>query len=119
MLESYIVQLPDGSEGNLLDFYNGIMDESITATDEGYILSDGSIVPTNGEAMWNPDADVLIALMSPYIVGDSGESDNDDIALDEDTDNDDSSDSEGNDKGMIKYVIMLGVGYLLYKEFGN
>ena len=74
MLEGYEVTLPDKSVGSLADFYAGIMDESIQATDAGYVLSDGTLVPTQGEAMWNPDADFLIALMSPYISGGEGTS---------------------------------------------
>jgi len=73
MLEGYEVTLPDGSVGSLADFYAGIMDESIQATDAGYVLSDGTLVPTQGEAMWNPDADVLIALMSQSINVEQGD----------------------------------------------
>jgi hypothetical protein len=88
MLESYIVTLPDGSQGTLGAFYEGIMDESIQATDAGYVLSDGTLLPTNGEAMWNPDADVLITLMSPYLSNDGGsvrDSATDDVITEDDS----------------------------------
>lgn len=64
-----IVTLPDGSQGTLNDFYDGIMDESIKTTDAGYVLSDGTVLSTNGEPMWNPSAEYLYQLMSPYIEG--------------------------------------------------
>lgn len=64
-----IITLPDGSSGTLSDFYDGIMDESIKTTDAGYVLSDGTVLSTNGEPMWNPSAEYLYQLMSPYIEG--------------------------------------------------
>ena len=64
-----IITLPDGSQGTLNDFYDGIMDESIKTTDAGYVLSDGTVLSTNGEPMWNPSAEYLYQLMSPYIEG--------------------------------------------------
>jgi hypothetical protein len=68
MLDTIVI-LPDGSQGTLNDFYDGIMDESIKTTDAGYVLSDGTILSTNGEPMWNPSAEYLYQLMSPYIEG--------------------------------------------------
>ena len=68
MLDTIII-LPDGSQGTLNDFYDGIMDESIKTTDAGYVLSDGTVLSTNGEPMWNPSAEYLYQLMSPYIEG--------------------------------------------------
>lgn len=62
-----IITLPDGSQGTLNDFYNGIMDESIQVTDSGFVLSDGSLIKTNGQPMWNPSAEYLTQLMSAYI----------------------------------------------------
>lgn len=61
------ITLPDGSQGTLNDFYNGIMDESIQVTDSGFVLSDGSLIKTNGQPMWNPSAEYLTQLMSAYI----------------------------------------------------
>jgi hypothetical protein len=116
MLEGYIVTLPDGSVGSLADFYSGIMDESIQATDAGYVLSDGTLLPTQGEAMWNPDADVLVALMSPYLSG-----------ADEQTSGvDDGEEVYVGDVGYYppkenkwKWVGIAVLAYLAYKEFGN
>lgn len=71
MLDTIII-LPDGSSGTLSDFYDGIMDESIKTTDAGYVLSDGTVLSTVGEPMWNPSADYLYQLMSPYIDGGKG-----------------------------------------------
>jgi len=68
MLDTIVI-LPDGSQGTLSDFYDGIMDESIKTTDAGYVLSDGTVLSTNGEPMWNPSAEYLYQLMSPYIEG--------------------------------------------------
>tara|TARA_R100001244_G_scaffold18708_1_gene19549 strand:- start:697 stop:1065 length:369 start_codon:yes stop_codon:yes gene_type:complete len=122
MLEGYIVTLPDGSQGSLMAFYEGIMDESITATDAGYVLSDGTLLPTNGEAMWNPDADVLITLMSPYLSDGTESSSGDDGALDEDADSDGSGgqDPYGMQQlGMIRIFAIGVVGYLIYKEFND
>jgi len=68
MLDTIVI-LPDGSQGTLNDFYDGIMDESIKTTDAGYVLSDGTVLSTNGEPMWNPSAEYLYQLMSPYIEG--------------------------------------------------
>jgi hypothetical protein len=122
MLDSYIVTLPDGSQGALSDFYAGIMDESITATDAGYILSDGTLVQTNGEAMWNPDADVLISLMSPYLEGveiveDSGASDSAESADDEDYENDVIT----NKKPFYKTPVGMGMivlgAYVVYDKY--
>ncbi len=67
-----IITLPDGSQGTLNDFYDGIMDESVKTTDAGYVLSDGTVLSTNGEPMWNPSAEYLYQLMSPYIDGGKG-----------------------------------------------
>tara|TARA_R110001599_G_scaffold310354_1_gene517452 strand:+ start:337 stop:714 length:378 start_codon:yes stop_codon:yes gene_type:complete len=67
ILSTYTVNLPNGSQGTLLDFYTAIMDGGVEATDAGYILPDGSILPTKGEAIYYPSDDELLALMSPYL----------------------------------------------------
>mgnify|MGYP005820928507 CR=1 FL=1 len=67
ILSTYTVSLPNGSQGSVMDFYTAIMDGSVEATDEGYILPDGSVLPTEGEAIYGPTEDELLALLSPYI----------------------------------------------------
>jgi hypothetical protein len=44
-LSNYIVTLPDGSEGGLDDFYYAIQASEIEITDDGYVLSDGTLLP--------------------------------------------------------------------------
>ena len=120
MLDSYIVTLPDGSQGNLLDFYNGIMDESIQATDAGYVLSDGSLVPTNGEAMWNPDADVLVALMSPYLSdGGQSRSGDDDDSYEDSADYGDDYDSPPHVSSSDNLWRFVGIAAIAYIIFGK
>ena len=67
ILSTYTVSLPDGSSGNLLDFYTAIMDGSVETSDAGYILPSGGVLPTKGEAIYGPSEDELIALMFPYL----------------------------------------------------
>ncbi len=122
MLDSYIVTLPDGSEGALSDFYAGIMDESITATDAGYILSDGTLVQTNGEAMWNPDADVLISLMSPYLDGGVATEGGGASRSAEDADDEDyQDDTDTTIKPFFKTPVGMGVialgAYVVYDKY--
>ena len=66
-LSNYIVTLPDGSEGGLDDFYNAIQASEIDITDDGYILSDGTLLATDGEPYWGVTEDDLIILMGPYL----------------------------------------------------
>ena len=89
------------------------MDESITATDSGYVLSDGSLLPTNGEAMWNPDADVLVTLMMPYLGKDDGSVSA--IAEDRLDYDDDVTTQPFN----WKWVGVAALVYIAYKEFGQ
>ena len=67
ILSTYTVNLPNGSQGSLLDFYTAIMDGSVETSDAGYILPDGAVLPTKGEAIYGPSEDELIALMFPYL----------------------------------------------------
>ena len=67
ILSTYTVSLPNGSQGSLLDFYTAIMDGSVETSDAGYILPDGAVLPTKGEAIYGPSEDELIALMFPYL----------------------------------------------------
>ena len=67
ILSTYTVSLPNGSQGTLLDFYTAIMDGSVETSDAGYILPDGALLPTKGEAIYGPSEDELIALMFPYL----------------------------------------------------
>lgn len=115
MLDGYIVTLPDGSQGSLMTFYEGIMDESITADDAGYILSDGTLLPTNGEAMWNPDADTLVALMMPYL----GKEDGSVSAMSEDRHDDGDDDSIPAQPFNWKWVGVAALAYIAWKEFGQ
>lgn len=68
VLQNYLISLPNGSEGTLYDFYLGVMDNSIEVTDAGYVLSDGTLVPTNQEPLFGASEEEMVALMSPYII---------------------------------------------------
>ena len=43
------------------------MDGSVETSDAGYILPDGSVLPTKGEPIYGPSEDELISLMFPYL----------------------------------------------------
>ena len=122
MLEGYIVTLADGSEGTLMDFYNGIVDNSIDVTDSGFVLSDGSLVQTNGVPYYPPSAEDLIVLMSPYLSTDGEVSDSQvsESAINQDELEDGAGEevtsTNGSNKTM-KTLLTIGVGYLLYTEF--
>ena len=66
-LANYLVTLPDGSEGTLDVFYDSILSGEIDITDAGYVLPDGTTIPTNGEPYWGVTEDDLVSLMSPYL----------------------------------------------------
>ena len=66
-LANYIVTLPDGSTGGLDVFYDSILSGDIEVTDAGYVLSDGTTLPTQGEPYLGVTEEDLISLMSPYL----------------------------------------------------
>lgn len=66
-LANYIVTLPDGSTGSLDVFYDSILSGDIEVTDAGYVLSDGTTLPTQGEPYLGVTEEDLISLMSPYL----------------------------------------------------
>jgi hypothetical protein len=66
-MQDYLVTLPDGSEGTLELFYQSILDNSITITDEGYVLEDGTLLETNGEPAMGMTEEELLVILAPYI----------------------------------------------------
>jgi hypothetical protein len=72
VLQNYVVSLPNGSEGTLYDFYLAVMDNSIEVNDKGYILSDGTLVPTSQEPLFGANEEEMLALMSQYIIDENG-----------------------------------------------
>ena len=70
MLEGIVIQLPDGTTMTLADFNANVNSGVVDVSDAGFILPDGSILPTNGEPLFGAYPDEMIALMQPYIVQD-------------------------------------------------
>lgn len=70
MLEGIIIQLPDGTTMTLADFNANVNSGVVDVSDAGFILPDGSILPTNGEPLFGAYPEEMIALMQPYIVQD-------------------------------------------------
>jgi len=70
MLEGIIIQLPDGTTMTLAEFNANVNSGVVDVSDAGFILPDGSILPTNGEPLFGAYPDEMIALMQPYIVQD-------------------------------------------------
>ena len=68
MLEGIVIQLPDGTTMTLADFNANVNSGMVDVSDAGFILPDGSILPTNGEPLFGAYPDEMIALMQPYIV---------------------------------------------------
>ena len=68
MLEGIIIQLPDGTTMTLAEFNANVNSGMVDVSDAGFILPDGSILPTNGEPLFGAYPDEMIALMQPYIV---------------------------------------------------
>ena len=115
-LDTYIVTLPDGSQGDLMSFYESIMDESIQPTDAGYVLSDGSLIPTNGEAIWNPDEETLIALMTQYLLI-SELIEEDVVDLGDDTPP--TTDFTPRKFEPMTILLLGAVGYMVYMEYAK
>ena len=68
MLEGIIIQLPDGTTMTLAEFNANVNSGMIDVSDAGFVLPDGSILPTIGEPLFGAYPDEMIALMQPYIV---------------------------------------------------
>lgn len=68
MLEGVIIQLPDGTTMTLADFNANVNSGIVDVSDSGFILPDGTILPTNGEPLFGAYPEEMIALMQPYIV---------------------------------------------------
>lgn len=118
-LSNYIVTLPDGSEGGLDDFYYAIQASEIEITDNGYVLSDGTLLPTDGEPYWGVTEEDLIILMGPYLsdagsnvqeVSTGGESRSQSGI----TDDGDDSTTTSSDSGNANLYKVVVVGLLLY-----
>ena len=121
MIEDIYIELPDGSVGSLMAFYEGIMDSSISAEDEGYVLSDGTVLPTPTIAMYNPSADELMALMSAYIVDGSSEDSN--VGSDRDSHD---GDEDGEDDippvtpkkdNTFMWLAIIAISYIVLDKF--
>lgn len=72
-IQDIYIELPDGSQGDLLTFYDAINSGEVGVSDDGFVLSDGSILETNGEPLYGVSEDELVILMEDYIVSDSNE----------------------------------------------
>ena len=70
MLEGIIIQLPDGTTMTLSEFNDNVNSGVIDVSDAGWILPDGSVLPTKGEPLFGAYPEEMIALMQPYIVRD-------------------------------------------------
>ena len=72
-LEQIIIQTPtaDGVvEGSLWSFYESIGAGGIEISDDGYIWTDGTLIPTNGEPYMDVSPNDLYVLMEQYIIQD-------------------------------------------------
>jgi hypothetical protein len=118
-LSNYIVTLPDGSEGGLDDFYYAIQASEIEITDDGYVLSDGTLLPTNGEPYWGVTEEDLITLMRDYLTKvdssvsevSSGGGSRSQVVDTGDGDDPTTSSSDSGNANLYKIVV---VGLLLY-----
>ena len=80
VLQNYVVSLPNGSQGTLYDFYLAVMDNSIEVSDNGYILEDGTLVPTSQEPLFGANEDEMLALMGQYIIDENATVDEENIS---------------------------------------
>ena len=118
-LSNYIVTLPDGSEGGLDDFYYAIQASEIEITDDGYVLSDGTLLPTNGEPYWGVTEEDLITLMRDYLTKvdssvsevSSGGGSRSQVVNTDDGDDPTTSSSDSGNANLYKILV---VGLLLY-----
>ena len=70
-LQNINVRLPNGSVGSLLSFYESTMSGDVEVSDEGFILSDGTVIPTNGEPLYGASEEEMEILMEDYIIRNS------------------------------------------------
>ena len=70
-IQNIIIELPDGSQGDLMTFYEATMSGEIGISDDGFILPDGSVLPTNGEPLWDASEEEMMILMEDYIIQDN------------------------------------------------
>jgi len=109
ILSTYTVELPNGSDGTLMDFYTAIMDGSVEASDSGYILPDGSVLPTQGQAIYGPSEDELLALMSAYVFQEPAPSRNIPQSERDVVEDELSQDASSKPKGISKTVKFMGL----------
>ena len=72
-IQEIYIELPDGSQGDLLTFYDAINSGEVDVSDDGFVLSDGSVLATNGVPLYGASEDELVILMEDYIISDSSE----------------------------------------------
>jgi hypothetical protein len=112
-MQDYLVTLPNGLEGTLELFYEGILSNNIGITDEGYILEDGSLLETNGEPAMGMTEEELLIVLAPYIS---------EISYDEEEDYDDSPEEEedivetAKDNKVILYLALGLIAYMVIKK---
>ena len=110
-LELIIIQVPLGdgtfSEGTLWEFYESINSGETDLSDDGFILSDESLLPTNGQPYVGVTPEDLYSLMSAYIIEDGNivEEEEDTTIVPEDNGN----------KSLIKLVLMGLIIYAIVK----
>lgn len=112
-LEQIIIGIPyaDGIvEGSLWSFYEAIGAGGIQISDDGYIWTDGTLIPTNGEPYMDVSPNDLYILMGDYITQDIAGA-NPDITPDEEIYTDGSGEDENNNKPLIK---LAAIGLLIY-----
>jgi len=113
-MQDYLVTLPDGSEGTLELFYQGILSNAITITDGGYILEDGSLLETNGEPAMGMVEEELLVILAPYISEISYDDDGEEDLYDDEEDEVLVEPAKSN-KVLLLLVVGL-VGYILIKK---
>tara|TARA_R110000824_G_scaffold400215_2_gene607264 strand:- start:855 stop:1187 length:333 start_codon:yes stop_codon:yes gene_type:complete len=108
-LQNYLVTLPNGLEGGLDVFYDSIVTGLITPSDAGYVLEDGSILPTNGEPYMGVTEEDLLILLGDYItpMGTTVVVDDSDVVI--------KDEPESNNKMLMLLVAGL-IGYILIKK---
>ena len=98
-IQNVIIELPDGTQGDLMTFYEATMSGEIGVSDDGFVLPDGSILPTNGEPLWDASEEEMMILMEDYIIQDKKSFDGYNF------------DSDKEDKSYLK---LIAIGLLIY-----
>jgi len=98
-IQNVIIELPDGTQGDLMTFYEATMSGEIGVSDDGFVLPDGSILPTNGEPLWDASEEEMMILMDDYIIQDNRSFDGYNF------------DSDKEDKSYLK---LIAIGLLIY-----